>query len=155
MKIILNLKMFAGSLTLTTYKDAGLSAATPSASTSLAEEDEVTYTLTFATGYELDECEIIAGGATYNPATKKLTMGAANAVVYFKTKANNKFLVTENAYANVNGAEIELKKNMVLEIGNNGAVIGVRAASGGQSLTLATFQPAIDGLIASGVLVKI
>ena len=155
MKIILNLRMFAGSLTLTTYADAGYSAATPSSASSLAKDDEVTYTITMASGYELDECEIISGGATYNPETKKLTMGASNAVVNFKSKANNKFLVTENAYANVNGAEVELKKNMVLEIGNNGAVIGVSAASGGQSLTLATFQPAIDGLIASGVLVKI
>ena len=154
-KVVLNLRMFAGSLTLTTYKDAGYSAATPSASTSLAEEDEVTYTLTMATGYEYAECEIIAGGATYDPDTKKLTMGDANAVVYFKSKANNKYMVTEDVYLRVNGNETSLKKNMVLTIANNGVIIGVEAASGGQAITLADYQPAIDGLIESGVLVKL
>ena len=154
-KVILNLRMFAGSLTLTTYYDAGYSACSASASSSLAKDDEVTYTITMASGYEYDDCEIIAGGATYNPSTKKLTMGASNAVVFFKSKADNKFMVTENVYVNVNGSELELKKNTVLTIGKNGAIIGVEAASGGQALTLATYQPAIDGLIESGVLVKL
>lgn len=152
MKIILNLKMFAGSLTLTTYKDAGLSAATPSASTSLAKDDEVTYTLTFASGYELDECEIIEGGATYNPATKKLTMGAANAVVYFKTKANNKYIVTEDVKLSVNGATLSLKKNTVLVKAANGAVIDV---TNGGGTAISTCGAAIDGAVAAGVLVKI
>lgn len=155
MKIVLNLRMFAGSLTLTTYSDAGFSACSASASSSLAKDDEVTYTITMASGYEFDECEIIAGGATYDPATKKLTMGASNAVVSFKSKADNKFMVTENAFIRVNGDALELKKNMVVTVGQNGMIIGVEAASGGQSLTLATYQPAIDGLIASGVLVKL
>ena len=155
MKIILNLRMFAGSLTLTTYSDAGYSTCSASASSSLAKDDEVTYTIAMATGYEFDECEIIAGGATYDPDTKKLTMGASNAVVSFKSKANNKFMVTENVYMNVNGAELNLKKNTVLQLAANGAIIGVDVASGGQAITLSTMQPAIDSLIASGVLVKI
>lgn len=152
MKIILNLRMFSGSLTLTTYKDAGLSAATPSASTSLAENDEVTYTLTFASGYELAECEIIAGGATYNPATKKLTMGAANAVVYFKTKANNKYIVTEDVKLGVNGDTLSLKKNTVLVKAANGAVIDV---TNGGGTAISTCGAAIDGAVVAGVLVKI
>ena len=154
-KIHLNLQMFSGSYTLTTYKDAGYSAATPSSASSLGKDDEVTYTITMASGYEFDECEIISGGATYDPDTKKLTMGNASAVVNFKSKANNKYLVTENVYVNVNGSELSLKKNVVLQLAANGAIIGAEAASGGQSITLATFQPAIDGLIASGVLVKL
>ena len=154
MKIILNLKMFSGTYTLTTYKDAGYSAATPSASTSLGKDDEVTYTLTFASGYEFDDCEIIAGGATYNPSTKKLTMGNANAVVYFKSKANNKYIVTEDVHIGLNNAELNLKKNTVLQFAPNGAVIGVDVSGGGQSITLSTMQPAIDSLIASGALVK-
>ena len=63
-KLLMNLQLFAGSLTLTTYADAGFSACTASASSSLAKDDEVTYTITMASGYEFDECEIIAGGAT-------------------------------------------------------------------------------------------
>ena len=155
MKIILNLRMFSGSLTLTTYYDAGYSACSASASSSLAKDDEVTYTITMASGYEYDDCEIIAGGATYNPSTKKLTMGASNAVVYFKSKADNKYLVTENVVLNVNNSRLSLKKNMVLDIGPSGVIIGVTPASGGQSITLATYQAAIDGLIESGVLVKL
>lgn len=155
MKIVLNLRMFAGSLTLTTYSDAGYSTCSASASSSLAKDDEVTYTIAMASGYEFDECEIIAGGATYNPETKKLKMGASNAVVSFKSKADNKFMVTEDAFVRVNEDALTLKKNMVVTVGLNGMIIGVEAASGGQSLTLATYQPAIDGLIASGVLVKL
>jgi hypothetical protein len=56
---------------------------------------------------------------------------------------------------NVNGAELNLKKNTVLQLAANGAIIGVDVASGGQAITLSTMQPAIDSLIASGVLVKI
>lgn len=152
MKIILNLQMFSGTYTLTTYKDAGYSAATPSASTSLGKDDEVTYTLTFASGYEFDECEIISGGATYNPSTKKLTMGNANAVVYFKSKANNKYIVTEDVHIGLNNATLDLKKNTVLVVAANGAIYDVTYGGG---TAISTCTGAIDGLIASGVLVKL
>lgn len=152
MKIILNLQMFSGTYTLTTYKDAGYSAATPSASTSLGKDDEVTYTLTFASGYEFDECEIISGGATYNPSTKKLTMGNANAVVYFKSKANNKYIVTEDVHIGLNNATLDLKKNTVLVVAANGAIYDVNNGGG---TAISTCTGAIDGLIASGVLVKL
>lgn len=148
----LNLKLFSGSLTLTTYKDAGFSAATPSASTTLAENDEVTYTLTMASGYELDEVEIIAGGATYNPETKKLTMGAANAVVYFKSKASNKYIVTENHRVCVNNQVLELKKNTKLVTAANGAIIAV---DNGGGTAISSCAAAIEGLVKQGILVKI
>lgn len=152
MKIILNLQMFSGTYTLTTYKDAGYSAATPSASTSLGKDDEVTYTLTFASGYEFAECEIISGGATYNPSTKKLTMGNANAVVYFKSKANNKYIVTEDVHIGLNNATLDLKKNTVLVVAANGAIYDVNNGGG---TAISTCTGAIDGLIASGVLIKL
>ena len=152
MKIRLNLQMFSGSLTLTKYNDAGYSTCTASATTSLAEDDEVTMTLVYASGYEFDECEIIAGGCTYNPSTKKIKMGASNAVVYFKSKANNKYIVTENCHVGVNNATLELKKNTVLVKAANGAIIDV---TNGGGTAISTCTGAIDGLIASGVLVKI
>ena len=152
-KIHLNLQLFAGSLTLTTYSDSGYSACTASASSSLAQNDEVTYTITMASGYEYDDCEIIAGGATYNPTTKKLKMGASNAVVYFKSKANNKYIVTEDVHIGLNNAELNLKKNTVLVVAANGAIYDVTYASGGTAISTCT--GAIDGLIASGVLVKL
>ena len=152
-KIRLNLQLFAGSLTLTTYSDSGYSACTASASSSLAQNDEVTYTITMASGYEYDDCEIIAGGATYNPTTKKLKIGASNAVVYFKSKANNKYIVTEDVHIGLNNAELNLKKNTVLVVAANGAIYDVTYASGGTAISTCT--GAIDGLIASGVLVKL
>ena len=152
MKIHLNLQMFSGSLTLTKYNDAGYSTCTASATTSLAEDDEVTMTLVYASGYEFDECEVIAGGCTYNPSTKKIKMGASNAVVYFKSKANNKYIVTENCHVGVNNATLELKKNTVLVKAANGAIIDV---TNGGGTAISTCTGALDGLIASGVLVKI
>lgn len=152
MKIHLNLRMFSGSLTLTKYNDAGYSTCTASATTSLAENDEVTMTLVYASGYEFDECEIIAGGCTYNPSTKKIKMGASNAVVYFKSKANNKYIVTEDTFVRVNNAELDLKKNTVLVKAANGVVYDVNNG-GGTAITTCT--GAIDGLIEAGVLVKL
>ena len=152
MKIHLNLRMFSGSLTLTKYNDAGYSTCTASATTSLAENDEVTMTLVYASGYEFDECEVIAGGCTYNPSTKKIKMGASNAVVYFKSKANNKYIVTENCHVGVNNATLELKKNTVLVKAANGAIIDV---TNGGGTAISTCTGAIDGLITSGVLVKL
>ena len=147
----LNLKMFAGALTLTTYADAGYSACSASSSSSLAQNDEVTYTITMASGYEYADCEIISGGATYNPATKKLKMGASNAVVYFKSKANNKYIVTEDVHIGVNNAVLNLKKNTVLVVAANGAVYDVTS----EGTAISTCTGAIPGLVEAGVLVKI
>ena len=148
----MDLQLFAGALTLTTYADAGYSACSASASSSLAKDDEVTYTLTMATGKEFADCEIIAGGATYNPETKKLTMGASNAVVYFKSKANATYKVTENCYCNVNGTVTNLKRNMVLVKGANGEITDVTCTGTDLSSLNANV---ISQLVAAGVLVKI
>jgi len=152
MKIHLNLQMFSGSLTLTKYNDAGYTTCSASSSSSLAENDEVTMTIVYASGYEFDECEVIAGGCTYNPSTKKIKMGASNAVVYFKSKANNKYIVTENCHVGVNNATLELKKNTVLVKAANGAIIDV---TNGGGTAISTCEGALDGLIAAGVIVKI
>ena len=152
MKIHLNLRMFSGSLTLTKYNDAGYSTCTASATTSLAEDDEVTMTLVYASGYEFDECEVIAGGCTYNPSTKKIKMGASNAVVYFKSKADNKYIVTEDVHIGLNNATLDLKKNTVIVTAANGAIIDV---TNGGGTAISTCTGAIDGLIESGVLVKL
>jgi len=152
MKIHLNLQMFSGSLTLTKYNDAGYTTCSASSSSSLAQDDEVTMTIVFASGYEFDECEVIAGGCTYNPSTKKIKMGASNAVVYFKSKANNKYIVTENCHVGVNNATLELKKNTVFVKAANGAIIDV---TNGGGTAISTCEGALDGLIAAGVIVKI
>jgi len=148
----MDLQLFAGSLTLTTYKDAGYTTCSASASSSLAEDDKVTYTIVMASGYEYADCEIIAGGATYDPETKKLTMGDANAVVYFKSKPNATYKVTENCYCNVNGTVTNLKRNMVLVKGANGEITDVTCTGTDLSSLNANI---ISQLVAAGVLVKI
>lgn len=148
----MDLQMFAGSLTLTTYKDSGYTTCSASASSSLAEDDEVTYTIVMASGKEYADCEIIAGGATYNPTTKKLKMGASNAVVYFKSKANATYKVTENCYCNVNGTVTNLKRNMVLVKGANGEITDVTCT--GTDCTSLNAN-VVSQLVAAGVLVKI
>jgi len=134
--------------TITIYKDANVTIATPSADAG-DKDDEITMTLVFAAGYELDECEVIAGGVTYNPTTKKFVVGQANVVLYFKSKKNNLYKVTENATVVLNGAKTELAKNTVLELTPNGAIKGVTCAG-----TEVTVNGAMDGLIEQGVLIK-
>lgn len=151
-KLKMDLQMFAGALTLTTYKDAGYTTCSASASSSLGQNDEVTYTIVMADGYEYADCEVIAGGATYNPTTKKLKMGASNAVVYFKSKADATYKVTENCYCNVNGTVTNLTRNMVLVKGANGEITDVTCTGTDLSSLNADV---ISQLVTAGVLVKI
>ena len=155
MKIVLNLRMFEGGHSVTVVYDDGFSAASASATSDVAKDTEVTISTTLVSGYELDTYEVITGGVTVNASTGKFTMGEANVIIACRSKANNKFMVTEDVFMRVNSYELNLKKNMVVTVGKSGAIIKVEPASGGQSLTLANYQPAIDGLIDSGVLVKL
>ena len=148
----MDLQRFSGSLTLTTYYDSGYSACSASASSSLAENDEVTYTITMGTGKEFAECEIISGGATYNPTTKKLKMGASNAVVYFKSKANKTYKLLENVYVNVNGSATTLKRNVLLVKGATGEVYDVQ--SSGTDLSSVSAD-VVAALVKAGIAVKI
>jgi len=151
-KILMDLQRFSGSLTLTKYNDAGYSTCSASASSSLAEDDEVTMTIVFASGYEFDECEVIAGGCTYNPTTKKIKMGASNAVVYFKSKKSTIYKVLENCMVNVNGTKTEIKRNMTLEKAPNGGIYNVK--SDGTDLASVSAD-AVKQLVAAGAIVKI
>lgn len=150
----LNLQQFAGSYTLTVLKDANVTTATASPSSSLGKDDESEMTLVFASGYELDEIEVVAGGATVAEVdgTWVVTNGGANATVYVKSKKDNLYLITENTIVSLNGgAAVELKRNIMVEVGKNGAVIGV--SGGGSAVTVS--EDIIAALIEQGVLVKV
>lgn len=151
----LNLQQFAGSLTVTVIKDANAnwSAASASPASSLAEGDASTLTATPATGYEIDDIEVIAGGGkVYKDGSAiKLVMGDANATLYFKAKKNNLYKVVEETPVWINGTSTLLKRNMKVIAGKNGAVVDVKCTP--TEVTISA--DVVKELVKSGALVKI
>ncbi len=153
----LNLQQFAGSLTVTIMKDDNSHWTTASASpaSSLAKDDSVSLTVTPATGYEVDEIEVIAGGVTVDYDEDDgytFDMGESNVTLFFKAKKNNLYKIVEDTPVWINGSKSELKRNMILERHNNGAVTGVKVV-GSTEVTLGA--EVVSELIKAGVLVKI
>ena len=143
----LNLRQFdATTYTVTVYKDAGITTATPSADSG-AKNTEITLTITPASGYEIDDIE----GVTVNKTTKKFTIGEANVVIYVKSKANNVYKVVESCTVNVNGTKTNLTRNMKLITGATGAVVDIDC-SGTAISTLGADM--IASLVAQGIIVK-
>ena len=146
----LDLQYFAGGHSVTLYKDAHVTTFTASADSDVQKNAEVTLTVVLASGYEVDEYEVIAGGVTVNATTKKFTMGEADVVIYLKTKANNSYIVTEDTDVVINGSKTHLGKNIKL-LENKGHVYGVNISG-----TAITFDAAVVAqLVADGILVKI
>ena len=151
-KIRMNLQMFAGSLTVTVYKDSGMTTASASPASSLAEGDTVTLTLTPASGNEVDQVIVLSGGVTVDMATKKFDMGESNVVLCVTSKDATTYKVVENCYCNVNGSVTNLVRDMKIVKGPNGAIIGVDSAGTDLGSLSADI---VNQLVASGVLVKI
>lgn len=150
MKMILDL--FAGGHSVTVYGDSGVSAVSADKTSDVQAEEEVTLTVTLASGAEIDAYECVAGGVTVDPATKKFEMGSEDVVLFVKTKAGNKYLVTEECSASVNDDKVVLHKNAKVILTPNGVPKEVVAENGGASVTV---TPAIQNLIDQGILVKI
>lgn len=150
MKMILDL--FAGGHSVTLYKDSHVTTFTASSDTDVAKDAEVTLTVVIADGYEVAEYEVIAGGVTVDPATKKFTMGNENVVIFLKTKADNLYMVTEDTMASVNDTKVELHANTIYQRTPNGVIKGVTAKDGGAAIT---DSAAVQQLIDQGILVKL
>lgn len=149
----LNLSMFAGGHSVTLFKDSGVTTFTASPNSDVAKDAEVTLTVVLETGKEVDEYEVISGGVTVNPSTKKFVMGESDVVINLKTKANNKYMVTEECKACLNdGAWTVLHKNTVIELTANGVPKAITVENGGTAVTV---NAAIQNLIDTGVLIKI
>lgn len=148
----MDLQLFAGSLTVTVYKDSGITSASASPSSSLAEGDDVELTITPASGYEVKEILCLAGGVTVDPEDYTFEMGDSNVTLCVVSKDATTYLVTENCYTNVNGTVTNLTKNMKIVKGPNGAIIGVDS----KGTDLGSLSADIVAqLVATGVLVKI
>ena len=150
MKMILNL--FAGGHSVTVEKDGNITSASASATTDVAKDAEVTLTVTPATNYEIAAYEVLAGGVTVNPSTKKFVMGEADVVIVVHSKLANNYMVTEETSVNVNGSYTALHKNSVVQVTKNGVPKGVTVESGG---TVIADSDAVGYLVDQGILVKI
>lgn len=146
----MNLQWFAGSLTVTVLKDANITTATASPASSLAKDDTVELTITPASGYELDEIEVISGGVTIDMEELEFDMGDSNVTLFVKSKADNMYKVVENTFVCVNGTVTNLVRNMTIVTGKNGAIVGVE--SDGTALTLSA--DIIGNLVESGAIIK-
>ena len=145
----LNLQYFSGGHSVTLVKDAGVTTFTASSSSDVQKDAEVTLTVVLATGYHVDKYDVIAGGVTVNPETKKFVMGESDVIIALRTKADTAYIVTEDVTVNINGSKTELKKNVKLLKSPSGAIYG--AESGNTALT---FDPAVIAqLVANGIIV--
>lgn len=150
MKMILDL--FAGGHSVTVVSDEGISAASASATSDVAKDAEVTLTVTAASGYEIKEYEVLAGGVTVDPATKKFTMGESNVIIAVKSRATTSYLVTEETMVNVNDNPVRLHKNAKVVLTPNGVPKAVIADGGAATVTM---NDAVQSLIDQGILVPI
>ncbi|MBQ2178750.1 MAG: hypothetical protein II451_06430, partial [Oscillospiraceae bacterium] len=104
----LNLQWFSGGHSVTLVHDDGASAFTASSSSDVQKDAVVTLTVTLKTGYAVDKYDVLSGGVTVDPATKKFTMGEADVVIALKTKATNEMIITEDCLVNINGTKTQL-----------------------------------------------
>lgn len=146
-------QLFAGGHSVTVVADGGFSAASASSDTDVAKDAEVTLTLTCSSGKEIASVEVLSGGVTLevDDGTYGFTMGTADVVIVAKSKKNNLYKVVENCYTAVNGTVTRLTRNMTLEKGKNGAIVGV--SCNGTELSISA--DIIASLIESGAIVKI
>lgn len=147
----LNLQWFAGGHSVTLVHDDGASAFTASSSSDVQKDAEVTLTVTLKTGYAVDKYDVLSGGVTVDPATKKFTMGEADVVIALKTKATNEMIITEDCLVNINGTKTQLKKNVKVLVSSSGGIYGAEVNG-----TAVTFDAAVvQQLVANGILVPV
>jgi len=151
MKHEMNLQLFAGGHSVTVIGDAGVSSASASSSSDVQANAEVTLTVTLASGKEIDKYDVVKGGVTVDPSTKKFVMGTADVVIVIKTKGNNVYKIVENCDVWVNGSKTHLQRNLTLEKGPNGAIVGV--TGDGSAVTLNS--EIVAELVKAGTLIKI
>jgi len=148
----LDLQLFTGS-SVTCLKDGHMTTFSASPNSSVAKDADVALTVTPATGYELDEIEVIAGGVT--PTYDKddgwgFKMGASDVTLYAKTKKNNLYRVTETCTIWINDAKTVLAKNVEVVLTPQGGIADVAATP-----TEVTVNDAVQALIDQGILVKV
>ena len=147
----LNLQLFTGS-TVTVYKDAHMTTASASPNSSVAKDATVTLTLTPASGYEVKDIIVIAGGVTVHQdnTTISFACGETDVILYVTSQKTNEYKVVESCNVYVNGAKTQLVKNVKPVFSANGGLADVECTP-----TAVTLDAAIVAdLVAEGILVK-
>ena len=152
-KLLMDLQLFAGGHDVNCLKDANMTTFSASSSSDVQANATVTLTVTPASGYELDYIEVLAGGVEPKFADNAWTfkMGSADVTLIAHSKANNIYKIVENCDVWVNGSKTHLQRNMTLEAGPNGAIVGVTCT--GTAVTLSAEIKA--DLVKAGTLIKI
>ena len=153
MKHVMDLQIFAGGHSVTVVADGGFSAASASATSDVQKNADVTLTLTMNSGKEIASVEALTGDVEVKKTgdTWGFKMGEANVVIVAKSKGSNVYKIVENCDVWINGTNTHLQRNMTLEKGPNGAIIGVTGE--GTAVTLAA--EIVAELVKAGTLVKI
>ena len=138
---------------VTCQKDSGITTFSASPNSSVAKDADVALTITPATGYELDEIIVAAGGVT--PVYDEddgwgFVMGEANVTLFAKSKKNNLYRVTETVPIWINDSKTVLTKNTEVVLTKQGGIADVKATP-----VELTVNDAIQGLIDQGILVKV
>ena len=149
----LDLQMFTGH-TVTVYKDAHMTTASASPNSSVDKDTTVALTITPASGYELDEIEVVSGGVTITESSGSYSfkMGEADVVLNVTSKKSTMYKVVENAYTSVNGTVTKLTRNMMLKEGPNGAIVDVTCTPTDLASLSADI---IAALVASGAIIRV
>ena len=152
MKKIMNLQLFAGGHSVTVTKDAHMTTASASSTTDVQAEATVTLTLTPASGYEVADVQVLAGGVTVHQDddTISFAMGSSDVVINVTSQKNNEYRISENCYVNINGTETQLRRNMTEVKGANGEVMKVDCTPTALSIS----ADVIDALKKAGVIEK-
>jgi len=138
---------------VTCQKDSGITTFSASPNSSVAKDADVALTITPATGYELDEIIVAAGGVTpvYDADDGwGFVMGEANVTLFAKSKKNNLYRVTETVPIWINDSKTVLTKNTEVVLTKQGGIADVKATP-----VELTVNDAIQGLIDQGILVKV
>lgn len=146
----LDLQLFVGGHSVTIQKDGGVSAASASSSSDVQKDAEVTLTVTFASGYELDRYEVLAGGVTVDPATKKFVMGESDVVIVVKSKKDNLYMVTEECSICLNDQKTVFHKNVQVVLTKQGGIVKTEGTP-----AEITLNDCVQQLIDQGILVKV
>ena len=148
----LNLQLFAGGHSVTVQKDAHMTTASASSTSDVQKDATVTLTLTPASGYEVADVQVLAGGVTIHEDSDVVTftMGEADVVIVVTSQANNEYKVTESINVYVNGTKTALVKNVTVVYAANGAIADVECSPTAVTLN----AEIIADLVAEGILVK-
>ena len=152
MKKFMDLQLFAGGHAVTVLKDANMTTASASSTTDVQAAATVTLTLTPASGYEVADVEVLAGGVTVHQDddTVSFAMGSSDVIIKVTSQKNNEYRISENCFVCVNRTATEIRRNLREIKGANGELLRVECTPTALNIS----ADVIKQLEAAGVIEK-